>query len=123
MNSSESKYEPLPADQITWAALLGQWVEFARSAVALPSNDEGARMKDSIADVIMLQAVWFALESLSGLSTDEQALGLNRAALLIKKHKANLVSRYTEIQMPHSMSQLISDAESSYSKAKSADKE
>lgn len=100
---------PLRPQSLTWAALLGRWIDFARSGVALPANDEGRRMRDSIADVIMLQAVWFALGNLGDLPTDERLLGLDRAEVLIEKHAAALRQRWG-VEMPPSMTELIVDA-------------
>ena len=70
---------PHDADGLTWAVLLGRWVEFARSSVALPGTGDGRRLRDSVPDLIMLQAVWFALEHLGELGAGERALGLDRA--------------------------------------------
>ena len=114
MNQDEEvKYESLPVNQLTWAVLLGKWVEFARSAVALPATEEGDLMRDSVSDIIMLQAVWFSLKNLQDLPIHEQALGIDRAAVLIEKHKRNLQMRYQKNAMPNLMQELIRDAEDS----------
>jgi len=78
----------------TWAALLAHWVGLAKSAVALPADAEGRRLRAAVPDVIMLQAVWHALQHLSELSADERGLGLDRAALLLGKHEAALRERF-----------------------------
>lgn len=96
---------------VTWAALLGRWVEFARSAVALPTDQVGRKIRDSVPDVIMLQAVWFALQHLDELPPDERALGLDRAALLIDKHAGALESRWSDGEpMPEALRDIIHDA-------------
>jgi hypothetical protein len=102
--------EPLHPGQLTWAALLGRWVEFARSAVALPEDPEGQRLRDSVSDIIMLQAVWFALHHLDELSDDEQALGVDRAEVLIDKHARQLEARWGDQPMPDTLRELIEDA-------------
>ncbi|QQE10770.1 hypothetical protein JD969_14855 [Planctomycetota bacterium] len=113
MNDVSQEFEPLPSDQLTWAALLGKWVEFARSAVGLPATEEGELMKASVVDVIMLQAVWFALENLKDLPREEQALGVDRAGVLVAKHVGELERRYDNQDMPGLMVELIDDAEKS----------
>lgn len=99
----------LEPTKLTWAVLLGRWIDFARSGVGLPASGEGRRMRDSIADVIILQAVWFALKNLGELAAEEKALGLDRAAVLIEKHESALRQRWG-VEMPPSMRELISDA-------------
>jgi hypothetical protein len=102
---------PLHPEQLTWAVLLGRWVSFARSAVALPADDAAARkMRDSISDVIMLQAMWFTLNHVDELEPHERALGLDRAAVLIDQHAAALEQRWADDPMPDTMRELIDDA-------------
>jgi hypothetical protein len=102
---------PLDAERLTWAALLGRWVEFARSAVALPVDEEGRRMRASVADIIMLQAVWFALQHLGELDHEQRALGLDRAGVLIEKHRAMLLERWGgRARLPALLVELMDDA-------------
>ncbi len=102
--------EHLDTQALTWAALLGKWVQFARSAVALPNDDEGQRMRESVVDLIMLQAVWFSLQHLDDLSTDEKELGMDRAEILIHKHRQRLQARWGD-QMPQGIQELLADAQ------------
>lgn len=95
---------------LTWAALLGRWVDFARSAVGLPVDDQGQRLRASVPDLIMLQAVWFALRDLGELPADERQLGLDRAEILIERHAAALRERFDGATMPVAMAELIEDA-------------
>lgn len=106
----DERFEPLHAEKLTWAVLLARWVEFARSAVALPDDHEGRRMRDSVPDVIMLQAVWFSLAHLGELDADERALGLDRAEVLIEKHAGALQDRWRGADMPEGLQELIDDA-------------
>ncbi len=103
---------PDAARAVTWAALLGRWIDFARSAVALPTDNAGRRMRDSVPDVIMLQAVWFALREVDQLSADERALGLDRADVLLQLHADALEQRFPDKAMPPTMRELIDDARS-----------
>lgn len=96
-------------EALTWTALLGQWVEFARGAMALPDTAEGDAMRASVVDIITLQAVWFSLRDLDKLERDEQLLGLDRAELLIDKHESSIRNRWAKI-MPEKLEELIQDA-------------
>jgi hypothetical protein len=98
------------ADKLTWAALLGRWIEFARSAVALPDDEAGRAVKQCIPDIIMLQAVWFALDHLDDLPPDERALGLDRAEVLIDQHAAAIERRFAGMDLPDQLRELIADA-------------
>ena len=102
---------PLDGRKLTWAALLGQWVEFARSALALPDDEQGRRLRESVADIIMLQAVWHALGHLDELSRQQRALGLDRAQVLIDKHAQALTHRWSDQAMPALLQELIEDAQ------------
>ena len=97
-------------DQLTWAALLAQWVDFAKQAVGLPNDALGQRMRASVPDVIMLQAVWFALAHMDELTQDQRALGLDRAQVLIDRHVAALKQRWAGESMPDELQRLIDDA-------------
>ncbi len=101
----------MDSDKLTWAVLLGRWVEFARSALALPDDDAGRRLRDSVPDIIALQAVWFALDHLDELDADERALGIDRAEILIEKHRQALISRFGD-DLPPQLAELIADAQS-----------
>ncbi len=100
---------PLHPEKLTWAVMLGRWVTFAKSAVALPTEGDAGKLRSSVPDLIMLQAVWFALRHLEELSPEEAALGLDRAQVLIDKHAAALRARWGEA-MPAMMRELIDDA-------------
>jgi hypothetical protein len=110
MVDDASQPEPLHPEQLTWAALLGRWVSFARSAVALPDDPRSEKLRDSISDIIMLQAVWFALHHLDELDAEQRALGVDRAEVLIDKHAAALEQRWAGEPMPETMRELIDDA-------------
>ncbi len=101
---------PLDVGKLTWAVLLGRWVEFAKSALALPTEGEGRLLRDSVSDIIMLQAVWFALQHLDSLEDDEKALGIARAEVLIDRHTAALTQRWHGREMPDELTRLLTGA-------------
>ena len=114
---------PLHPHQLTWAALLSQWISFARQAVALPDDPHSQKLRDSVTDLIMLQAVYCALDELDQLDRDQRALGLDRAEVLIEKHTNALHQRWSNEAMPDTMRELIDDAHQRLRTAQSADSE
>jgi len=112
MSDSEQSLDP---QKLTWAVLLGRWVDFARSALALPDDELGRQMRSSVTDIITLQAVWFALQHLDELDSPQRAVGIDRAEVLIEKHTAALHDRFGE-NLPQQLEELINDAHDQLSK-------
>lgn len=108
---------PLHPHRLTWAALLGQWVDFARSALALPDDEAGRRLRESVPDIIALQAVWFALRHMDELAPDERALGLDRAQVMIDTHAAALERRWPGEAMPDALVELVKEARDGWAEA------
>lgn len=108
---SDDDRQTLNTRSLTWTAVLGRWVDFARSAVALPDDATGQAMKASVPDIIMLQAVWFALQDLSELPADQRALGIDRAAVLIERHRSAIERRWRRDAWPGTLSELVRDVE------------
>lgn len=79
---------------LTWAALLGKWTELARASVAFPKTSEGAKWRKSVPDLIGLQAITHALGELDLLRAEERGLALDRAAVGIETHAANLAGLF-----------------------------
>lgn len=95
---------------MTWAALLGKWTEFAQSAVALPREDEGGRLREAVPAIIALQAVTHALAELHDLEPEERALGLDRAEILIRQHAGELNRIWRGFEIPEAVRELVDDA-------------
>ncbi len=106
----DSSTQPLRVDDLTWAALLGRWLDFARASVALPADAEGQRWKASVAPIITLQAITFALGQLNDLPEDERALGLDRAEILLRQESGNLNATWRGEPMAPAILDLMSDA-------------
>ena len=111
----DNAFEPLDPDRLTWAVLLARWTDFARAAVALPEDDdEAGRVRRSVADIIALQAVWFALRDLDALPAEQRAIGLDRAGVLIDYHESALQKRFVDAKMPVELVSLIEDVIAAY---------
>ncbi|MEO0477266.1 MAG: hypothetical protein AAF085_15055 [Planctomycetota bacterium] len=106
--------KPLEPDRLTWAVLLARWTDFARSAVALPEEGEGGLVRQSVIDIITLQAVWFSLQQMDELSDRERAIGLDRAGVLIERHRGAIKTRFGENPMPEGLQSLLQDVASAY---------
>ena len=105
---------------MTWAVLLGRWIEFARGALALPDDGAGLALRRSVPDIITLQAVWFALQHLDELEHDQRALGVARAQVLIERHERSIQSCWRDEAKPDELNSLIADARAALAKASSA---
>lgn len=107
------------ARKMTWTALLGRWIEFARSAVALPDDAEGRAWKQSVPAIIALQAVAMALGEADRLDPDQRALGIDRSRLLIERHTGELQAAFGETPLHPMLQELIDDANAAVERAES----
>jgi len=98
----------LNVPKLTWAVLLGRWIDFARSALALPEDQAGQRLRHSVPDIIMLQAVWFAITHIKDLDAAQHSVGLDRAEILIDKHTQVLCERFGA-EVPPAIQSLLDD--------------
>jgi len=112
------EYEPLEPDRLTWAVLLARWTDFARGVVALSEEGEPGRVRQSVTDIITLQAVWFALGQMDELSEAEQAIGLDRAGVLIDRHAGAIRARFGEDPLPEALTELLEDVQGEYRRRK-----
>ena len=117
MDETPNTTDPLDPQSLTWAVMLGRWVDFARSATALPTDGPEGLLRDSVTDIITLQAVWFSLSHLDALPYDEQAIGLDRSQVLIDRHAEALRTRFSS-HPPRQIEVLIADAESKLAEAR-----
>ena len=119
-SDNEPAYPPLHPERLTWAALLGRWVDFAQASLALPTTGDAGRLRRSVSDIITLQAVWMALQDLEDLDPDQRRLGLDRAGLLIRTHTDKLQRRYEPEPLPEAVTELIDDATKAHAEARQA---
>lgn len=122
MNPPMSDPSPLRPEVLTWTALLGRWIEFAQASVALPDDDrDAANWKASVAPIINLQAVTFALGDLEHLPESEHALARDKAAILIERSESELLAIWNSEEneaitatfgevLPEQIDELLEDA-------------
>jgi hypothetical protein len=96
--------------ELTWAALLGRWLEVARAAVAFPDDEEGQRWRESVPAIINLQAVTMALGELTDLERQERELGVDKAELLIRESCGELNRHWRGLVFPGNLNELTDDA-------------
>ncbi|MHC4994657.1 MAG: hypothetical protein ACYTGQ_06330 [Planctomycetota bacterium] len=111
----------LEPEKLTWAALLGRWIEFAKSSVALPDDGAGRAFKAVVPDIIGLQAVCMALGEADQLEPDQRALGLDRARILVEKHAAHIAERFEGQDVPSGLGALVADAHAAILEAEAID--
>jgi hypothetical protein len=100
----------LDPTSLTWTALLGRWLDFARASVALPDDAEGACWRDSVVPIINLQAVTFALRELGDLPAVDRPYGRDRAEVLIREHAGLLNAAWRGIPMAETLIEIVDDA-------------
>ncbi len=105
---SEMK-DDLQPTHLTWAALLAQWMDFAKASVALPKTEEGKRWKQSITPIITLQALTFAMRQLHMLPIEEQAFGRDRAEYMVDQNDTKLKQIWGSNSLPALLQELIED--------------
>lgn len=99
----------LQPEILTWTGLLAKWMELARVALVLPRDEEGERWRQSVGDVIQLQAVTFALGEIAELAEEERRFALDKAAVLIERSAAALGAQWGET-WPESLGEIMRDA-------------
>ena len=102
--------QPLHPETLTWTALLGKWIEFAQTSVALPKGAEGDRWRASVAPIVNLQAVTFALAELKDLPTADRPLARDKAEILISDNAEKLSELWGEMHLPATLHEIIADA-------------
>ncbi len=95
---------------LAWPALLAHWLDFARSTVAIPDDADGERWRASVAAIVNLQAVTFALAELDRVDPADRPLARDRAAVLIRENAAALESAWRAVPMPETLLEVGDDA-------------
>ncbi len=99
------------AEAMTWAMLVARWTEFARSAVALPTDGAGGRWRESVPAIIGLQAIALALADLDEHELgDDRALAIDTASVGVDRHAQNLAAIWADEPWPEDLHELLEDA-------------
>ena len=110
MAQSTPVSDSLQPEALSWAALLGRWMDFARASVALPATREGDQWRESVVPMITLQAVTFAVSELEQVAPAERLLGWDRAELLSGEAAESLDDTWGPV-MPAEIADTIQAAE------------
>jgi hypothetical protein len=70
MSNDPAREDPVQIESIGWLALVARWVEIARASRAIPASD--ARLRDSIPELITIEATTAALGELGQLPAIER---------------------------------------------------
>ena len=111
---------PLHPETLTWTALLGKWVDFAKASVAFSDDQEGQNWRDSVVAIINLQAVTFALAEIGDLIPEDRPVALDRSELMIDENEKSLVGIWGE-SMPESLLEIVDDARKGHVLAQTID--
>lgn len=103
--------EPLDTDKMTWAVLVGRWMAFAQSAVALPDTVEGRAWKEAVPSIITLQALYFALNDSEGLSHEQLCVGYDRASVQMNEQIGKLKGLFEGESLHPMLTDLIEDVQ------------
>ncbi len=108
----------MDVDRLSWAVLLAKWIEFAKGVTVLDDQGDQGLFKASVTDIIMLQAIWFALAQAPELEPTEQALAIMRSGVLIEKHVGLIENRWANTQKPSLLIELIEQVNERYHQVK-----
>lgn len=95
---------------LSWTALLGRWIDYARASLAIPDDHEGARWKRSVEAVITMQAVTFALHEITELDEPDRALAIDRAQVLLDDAQTRLDAIWRGVQQSDALREIIDGA-------------
>lgn len=101
---------PLHPESLTWAALLGRWLDMAAASVAIGDDQDGPQWRRSISSFVTLQAIVFALEEFESLADDERPVALDRAEVLVSDARGQLEETWPA-GIPDSLVEALEDAE------------
>ncbi|MDE0888018.1 MAG: hypothetical protein OSA40_01030 [Phycisphaerales bacterium] len=117
MEDAPDHRSKLPTDLVTWTTLLGHWTDLVKAGEGLRraanSNPDAARWRDSIPEVIRLQAITFALGDLDRLHASDRGLARDRAGIGIEAATNVLDSVWAGLPIPEALTEIAQDASQS----------
>jgi hypothetical protein len=100
---------PAALEPIAWVALVARWVEVARASRAIPAAD--ARLRDSIAPLIAIEANTAALGELARVPDRERAHARDLAEISIRAAAGQLDALWRGAEWPDELHSACSAAE------------
>ncbi len=101
---------PLHPESLTWAALLGRWLDLAAASTALTEDQDGPRWRRSLPSLITLQAIVFAMDEFDQLPQEEQPVALDRSEVLVNEARVQLEETWGE-ELPLALQEALDDAD------------
>ena len=105
---------PLDTGVMTWAALLARWTDLVGAGEGLrrlhPGDEDVERWRESIPEVISLQAITFALGELERIPWEDRSIARDRADLGVGNAAQRLDGIWRGIEMPPSLLEIAADA-------------
>ena len=105
---------PLHPESLSWAALLGRWLDLAAASTALSDEQGGPQWRRSISSLVTLQAIVFALDEFEALTDQERPVALDRAEVLVDEAREQLGRTWPD-GLPDSLAEALADAEQAVS--------
>lgn len=96
---------------ITWTVLMARWTDFARAALALPADGEGARWRTAVPDVIALQALTHSLAEIDTIADQtHRAATIDLAEVQVRRHAESVHAHWRGERLPLQLVELVEDA-------------
>jgi hypothetical protein len=100
-----------------WMVLLAQATQLAAAAQAWPDGAEGDRLRESVPDLVQLQAVRIAMEQLDRIPADRRAYARDHAEWLVRRASERLGERWRGEPMPEPMLEAMTAARGSIARS------
>ena len=104
----------LPTAVVTWTTLLARWTALVKAGeglvLATPDEADAQRWRASIPEIVILQAVTFALGDLESLAGIDRSIARDRADLAVTESCGRLDGVWRGLEMPAGLLEVASDA-------------
>ncbi|MAB71850.1 MAG: hypothetical protein CMJ54_05035 [Planctomycetaceae bacterium] len=112
MEDAPKPTSKLPTGLVTWTTLLGHWTDLVKAGEGLKRSDvaDDQAWRESIPEVIRLQAITFALAELDRIEVPDRGLARDRAAIGVEEASARLDDLWSGVSMPAALLDIASDA-------------
>lgn len=110
MGNYPNIYHSNSPDVESWVGLLSLWMEFAKTASALPDDDLGDRWREAMPHVVTLLATSRALDEIGCLGWSEHGVALDRSEFGIKRAAAGINAVWHGEPMPEGVLATMEEA-------------